>query len=182
MALRAMIYKAELQVSDIDRGHYGTHSLTIARHPSETEERLMVRLLAFALHADEALVFGRGLSSGGEEPDLVRTDDTGAIELWIEVGMPEEKWVRKACGRAGEVVLIAYGSKAGIWWAQQRDALARHDNLVVLSLDGESTAALGALAARAMNLTVTIQDGQAWVTAGDASVAIEPQVLKGRAG
>src|SRR5512140_3190997 len=99
MALGATVYRASLTVSDLDRGVYGQHSLTLARHPSETDERMMVRLLAFALHADEALEFGRGLSAE-EEPDLVRRDLTGAIEQWIEVGLPDEKEIRKACGRS----------------------------------------------------------------------------------
>src|SRR5205085_3556709 len=99
MALKATIFKAEVQVSDLDRGHFGTHALTIARHPSETDERMMVRLLAFALNADEALEFGRGLSAE-DEADLVKTDLTGAIQLWIEVGLPDERELRRASGRA----------------------------------------------------------------------------------
>ncbi|MBK8324326.1 MAG: YaeQ family protein [Betaproteobacteria bacterium] len=99
MALKATIFKAEIVVSDLDRGHFATHALTIARHPSETDERMMVRVLAFAMNADERLEFGRGLSSEGEA-DLVLTDLTGAIDLWIDVGLPDEREIRKACGRA----------------------------------------------------------------------------------
>jgi uncharacterized protein YaeQ len=108
MALKATIFKAELSVADIDRGVYRDHALTIARHPSETDERMMVRLLAFALHADERLEFGRGLSAE-DEPDLSRRDLTGTLEQWIEVGLPDEREVRKACGRAREVFVYAYG-------------------------------------------------------------------------
>ncbi|MDH5265089.1 MAG: YaeQ family protein, partial [Betaproteobacteria bacterium] len=104
MALKATIFKAELTVSDLDRGHFETHALTLARHPSETDERMMVRLLAFALNADERLAFGRGLSSEGEA-DLVLTDLTGAIDLWIDVGLPDEREIRKAAGRASRVVV-----------------------------------------------------------------------------
>ena len=111
VALRSTIYRADLSVSDLDRQVYARHALTLARHPSETEERLMVRLLAFALHADEALEFGRGLSAEGE-PDLIRRDPTGAVDLWIEVGLPDERDVRKACGRAREVAVLAYGARA----------------------------------------------------------------------
>src|ERR1700686_5331137 len=99
MALKSTIFKAELQVSDLDRDHFATHALRIARHPSETDERMMVRVLAFALHADDALEFGRGLSAENE-PDLWQRDLTGAIERWIEVGLPDEREVRKASGRA----------------------------------------------------------------------------------
>src|SRR5258708_12414744 len=108
MALKSTIFKAELQVSDLDRNHFATHALTIARHPSETDERMMVRLLAFAMNADEALEFGRGLSSE-DEPDLVKRDLTGAIELWIDLGLPDERAVRKAAGRAPEVKVYVYG-------------------------------------------------------------------------
>lgn len=178
MALRATIYKAQLQVSDMDRGHYATHVLTIARHPSETEERLMVRLLAWALHADEALAFGQGLSTE-DEPDLVVRDATGALDLWIEVGMPDEKWVRKACGRARRVVIVIYGSKAPIWWSQNREALARHANLTVLSIDAAQSAALARLASRNMSLSATLQDGHAWISSDAGSVPVEPEVLQG---
>src|SRR5512147_3279852 len=106
MALKSTIFKAELQISDMDRNYYGSHSLTIARHPSETDERMMVRLLAFALHANEGLAFGRGLSTD-DEPDLWQRDLTGAIRLWIDVGLPDEKLLRRACGRADEVVVYA---------------------------------------------------------------------------
>ena len=102
MAIKATIFRAQLQVSDMDLDHYETHALTLARHPSETDERMMVRLLAFALDADEALEFGRGLSTE-DEPDLVRKDLTGAIQLWIEVGLPDERDVRKAAGRSRAV-------------------------------------------------------------------------------
>ena len=110
MAIKATIFKTELQVSDMDRGYYRDHTLTLARHPSETDERMMVRLLAFALHADEALLFGRGLSTD-DEPDLWQKDLTGAVELWIDVGLPTEKDIRKACGRARQVVVYCYGGR-----------------------------------------------------------------------
>src|SRR3982750_3888876 len=108
MALKSTILKAELCIADVDRGYYHDHTLTIARHPSETEERVMVRLLAFALHASDALTFGRGLSTE-DEPDLWQHDLTGTIESWIDVGLPDERVVRKACGRARDVYVLAYG-------------------------------------------------------------------------
>src|SRR6185436_7958792 len=123
MALKATIFKVELSVADIDRGYYADHALTIARHPSETDERMMVRILAFALRAQERLEFGRGLSSE-DEPDLVERDLTGAIERWIDVGLPDEREVRKACGRARHVDVIAYGGRAvDLWWESARGKL-----------------------------------------------------------
>jgi len=116
MALKSTIFKADLQIADMDRNYYQGHSLTLARHPSETDERMMVRLLAFALFADERLEFGRGLSAD-DEPALWRKDLTGAIELWIEVGLPDERELRKACGRAERVVVLCYGGRgAELWW------------------------------------------------------------------
>ena len=134
MALKATVVKAELQLSDLDRHHYGTYPLTLAQHPSETDERLMVRLLAFALLADERLEFGKGLSSD-DEPDLWRRDYTGDIEQWVELGHPDDSRVRKAANRARQVVVFNYGGRASdVWWDKNAAALRRFDNLTVLDV------------------------------------------------
>lgn len=178
MAIRSTVYKAELQLADMDRGVYAAHSLTIARHPSETEERLMVRLLAFALNSDDSLAFGRGLSTD-DEPDLWLRDLTGAIQLWIEVGLPDEKWVRKASGRSERVLVVAYGgSKADVWWSQQSSALQRIDNLAVMRIDADASAALAGLAARSMQLSCNVQDGEVWIGDSARSVTLVPSWLK----
>jgi uncharacterized protein YaeQ len=104
MSLRPTIHKASLDVSDLDRQYYATHALTIARHPSETDERMMVRLLAFALFAEDALAFGAGLSDS-DEPDLWAKDLTGDVQLWVEIGQPDPRIVRKAVRRARQVVV-----------------------------------------------------------------------------
>jgi uncharacterized protein YaeQ len=164
VALKATIFKAELQVSDLDRSHFGSHALTLARHPSETDERMMVRLLAFALNADEYLEFGRGLSAE-DEPDLVHRDLTGAIEHWIEVGLPDEREIRKASGRAKRVTVYTYGGRsADLWWEQNRAALERLGNLAVVDVPEETSAAMRALASRNMKLDCTIQEGQVWLS------------------
>lgn len=180
MALKATIFKAELTVSDLDRGHFATHSLTIARHPSETDERMMARLLAFALNADERLAFGRGLSSEGEA-DLILTDLTGAIDLWIDVGLPDEREIRKASGRASRVAVYPYGTGAELWWKQNAAALERLANVAVVEIPLEATRALAARAARTMRLQCTIQDGHVWFADAEASIAIEPVVRKAAA-
>jgi len=178
MALKSTIFKAELSVSDLDRHYYGTHALTLARHPSETDERLMVRLLAFALYADEALGFGRGLSTE-DEPALWRKDLTGAIDLWIDVGLPDEGDIRRACGRAAQVVVLSYGGRqAEMWWDGVQSKLARQSNLTVLRLPRETTQVLAELAGRNMQLQVSIQDGALWLTAGDQMLPIEPVRLQ----
>lgn len=175
MALRATIYKADINVADNDRGYYGSHAVTVARHPSETEERLMVRLMAFALHADaeDALAFTRGLSEA-DEPDLWRLDLTGAIQQWIETGLPDDRRLMKASGRADEVVVYAYGRSADIWWNGLKNKVSRARNLKVFILAPEATQALAALAERTMTLNINVQDGTVWVSAdkGEASVEI----------
>ncbi|MGH8849382.1 MAG: YaeQ family protein [Casimicrobiaceae bacterium] len=178
MALKSTICKVELSVADIDRGYYRDHALTMARHPSETDERMMVRLLAFALHAHEALQFGRGLSAD-DEPDLWRRDRTGMIEQWIDVGLPEEREVRKACGRAAEVYILAYGGRAaGLWWQSARERLERQDRLAVSEVAVETSRALVQLAGRSMRLQVTIQEQQVLVTDGAVSLPVEIRTVK----
>jgi uncharacterized protein YaeQ len=176
MALKSTVCKAELQVSDMDRYYYQSHTLTLAKHPSETDERLMVRLIAFALFASESLSFGKGLSDD-EEPDLWQKDLTGAIELWIEVGLPDERVLRKACGRSDKVALVLYGGRtADMWWSQNSKALLKLDNLTVINLP--DTAALTDAAERNMNISCTIQDGEMLVSHDKGSFSLGPQILK----
>lgn len=177
MALKATIYKADLQVADMNRQYYADHVLTLARHPSETEERLLVRLIAFACHADPALQFGKGLSDA-DEPDLWRKDLTGAIDDWIEVGQPDPRRLLKASGRATRVDVFTYGRTAEIWWKQAAPHVARAANLSVcqLSLPPE----FEALARRSLAWQVTIQDSAIWISDGSANVEVGLAVWKAR--
>jgi uncharacterized protein YaeQ len=181
MALKATIFKAELQVDDLDRDYHRQHSLTIARHPSETDARMMVRVLAFALFASDALEFGRGLSTD-DEADLFEQDLTGQILRWVDVGLPDERDLRKACARAGEVVVISYGQTADTWWRRNREALDRLANLAVLNLTQEITRALAELAGRNMRLQCTIHEGILWLSSGDTTLQVEPVTLKASRG
>jgi len=182
VALKSTVFKAELSVADIDRGVYLDRSLTLARHPSETDERMMVRLLAFALHADERLAFGPGLSAE-DEPDIVLRDLTGTLEQWIDVGLPDERDVRKACGRAREVFVYAYGGRSvSLWWEKAKPTLARQSQLSVIEVPQEASAALAGLAARTMALSVTVQEGHIFVADGERSVAVELATVKARDG
>ena len=181
MATNATIFKATVQISDIDRQYYGDHVLTLARHPSESDERMMVRLLAFALHAHEALSFGRGLSIE-DEPALWHKDMTGAIDLWVEVGQPEEKTIRRACGRAKQVYLYTYtygGRSADQWWEKHYIALERLNNLAVMNLPLNGSRALTRLAQPSMQLQCTIQEGQIWMADGEDTAHITLTILKG---
>ncbi|NDI84024.1 YaeQ family protein [Undibacterium crateris] len=177
MALKSIIYKAELNISDMDRGYYADHNLTIARHPSETDERMMVRVLAFAIHAAERLEFGKGISDT-EEPDLWEKDYTDAIQTWIEVGQPDDRRLLKACGRSDKVYVYSYASASDVWWKQMNSRLDRAKNLCVRNIPSEQSQALEKLAQRTMQLQCTIQDGQIWLSAGEVSVQIDVETLK----
>ncbi len=173
MALKSTIFKAELHIADMDRHYYHDHTLTLAQHPSETDERMMVRLVAFALHAHDDLAFGKGLSSE-DEPALWQKDLTGAIDLWIDVGLPDEKEIRKACGRAQQVIIYSYGGRsADLWWDQNRSKLERAKNLTVINLPPETTLALAKLVQRTMQLQCTIQDGEMWLADDQARVQVD---------
>ena len=175
MALRSTVYKADLNIADNDRAYYASHGLTVARHPSETDERMMVRLLAFALLADDTdtLTFTRGLSEA-DEPDLWRQDLTGAVVQWVETGLPDDRRILKACGRADDVVVFAYGRNTTLWWQGIQGKLDRARKLGVFMLDVEGTAALAALATRKMALNINIQDSTVWISSddGDATVIV----------
>lgn len=176
MAIKSTIYKIDLQVSDMDRNYYHQHTLTLAKHPSETDERVMVRLIGFSMYANEALIFGKGLSDD-EEPDLWQKDLTGAIELWMDVGLPTERDIRKAAGRAKQVVVVLYGGRvADMWWTQNSKALLKTNNLTVINLP--DTKELAGIAERGLNISCTIQDGQIMVGHDNGSFDITPIVLK----
>ncbi|AHE98932.1 YaeQ family protein [Thioalkalivibrio paradoxus] len=177
MALKATIFKADLQIADMDRSHYGSHALTLARHPSETDERLMMRLLAFCLYASDRLRFGRGLSTE-DEADLFDPDPTGLIEHWIDVGTPDPRDIRKACGKARRVTVLAYGRTVPTWWRQHHEALSGQPNLSVLSLAPEASAALAALAERNMEVQCTIQDSLVWFTCAGTTIELHPEPLR----
>lgn len=173
---KSTVVKAELQISDMDRNYYATHNLVLAQHPSETDERLMVRLLAFAMHADERLEFGRGLGDE-DEPALWRRDYAGDIELWIELGNPDESRIRKACARARQVVVLNYGGRASdLWWEKSAGALSRLKNLTVLALPADVPEQLAALGERGMRLDVLVQDGELQLMGERGSVAVRPEV------
>ena len=181
MALKSTIFKANLQIADIDHGYYADHALTLARHPSETDERMMVRLVALALNAyklqselggDGVLAFGAGLSNP-DDPDLSLRDYTGRTRLWVEVGQPEDKPLIKACGKADQVVLYAFSSSADVWWRTMEAKLARPQNLQVWRVPSDASQALAALAERSMQLQATVQEGNLTLSSEKGSVDVE---------
>jgi uncharacterized protein YaeQ len=177
MATKATVLKAELQISDMNRHYYGSHALTIAQHPSETEERLMVRLLAFALHASESLAFTRGISTE-DEPDLWDKDLTEHITQWIDLGQPDEKRIRKACGRADEVTIYTYQPRnAGPWWEKNKQILQRFEHLSVAAIDIVQ-GGLAELCDRNMSLQCSIQDDAVYLSNDSHEVEIAVRFFK----
>lgn len=178
MAIKSTIFKASLNIADMDRGYYADHALTIARHPSETNERMMIRVLAFALYASERLEFGKGISTD-DEPALWEHDLTGRILRWIEVGLPDEKLLRRACGRSDEVVLLTYGGGKTVeaWWNPNQAALIKQEKLTVKSISSPSSKALALMADRALDLQCTVQDNEVWISDAQERLLIEIQQL-----
>jgi uncharacterized protein YaeQ len=176
MSIKSIVYKSTLNIADLDRHYYVERTLTLAKHPSETEERLMVRLLAFMIFADENLAFGKGISD--DDPALWLKDATGAIDLWIELGQPDERTIRKACTRAKQVVLILYGAHTDLWWKHHQEAFAPRANLTVLQLTYKDTQALAAMAERTMDLTCNIEEGRIMLISDSVTLYISPFILQ----
>lgn len=182
MALKSTVYKAQLAVADIDHGYYADHALTLARHPSETDERMMVRLAALALNAhalqtdcggDGTLSFGAGLSNP-DEPDVWLRDFTGRTRLWIEVGQPEDKPLARACSQSDRVQVYCFHHAAEVWWRGIEGKLSRLDKLSVWRIPTEASQALAALAERSMQLQATVQEGVLMLSGMAGSVDVEP--------
>lgn len=174
MSLKATIHKATLSISDLNRHYYAEHALTIAQHPSETDERMMARILAFACHANEELAFTRGLSTD-DEPEIWQKDPTGHTLLWIELGQPSLKRIQKACPKADQVVIYNYGGNtADMWWKQHQQELTAFNNLQIYNIDFQQGKALAALAGRNMELHVTIDESHIGI--GDQSQHVDIQL------
>jgi len=174
MATKATIYKALLNIANMDSHYYAEHNLTMAKHPSETDLRLMVRLMAFILNADESLAFTKGISQD-DEPDLWKKSLSGDIELWIDLGQPDAKRIKKACGRSKEVIIYTYQEgMATSWWKSIETSLTRFSNLnvVYLNMDGD----IEVLANRAMNLQANICDGELTLLEDENSVLIKEDI------
>jgi len=177
MALKATIYKADLQIADMDRHVYGDHALTIARHPSETDERMMARVLAYAVYFQEGIAFTKGLFDV-DEPEVWVKNLAGEITLWIDLGQPDEARIRRASSRAGQVVVLCYGSGCEVWWKQIASKLTRFTNLTVLQLPADTSQALARLAERSMRLQCMIQDGDILLNSDTQSVPVKLAALQ----
>ncbi len=178
MAVKATIYKLKLEISDLDRHYYQYHELTIARHPSETEQRMMVRVLAFAIYASERLNFTKGLCADNE-PELWDKNPGGEIELWISLGQVDEKQIKKAIGRSKQVVIFTYaGKKSFSWWKQNQSQYQKIENLVIINIKAADVKAMQVFVSRNMSLQCTIQDDLVWLSNSDQTISIEPEILQ----
>lgn len=179
MANTATIRKARLQIADMDRHYYQSHALTLAQHPSETDERLAVRLLAFVFNASDSLAFTADLSSDDFQPELAERTLTGEITTWVAFGSPDERWLRKASNRANDVILYCYGDRSvGVWWNQQANALQRYRNLHIYQVPDEQLNPVAAQIQRTMDWQCNISEGELMLTAGSTTTTIEPLILK----
>lgn len=178
MALKATIFKAMLNIADLDRGVYLDANLTLARHPSETDLRLVVRLLAWALNAHDDLTFTKGLCAD-DEPELWLKNLHGGIDHWIDVGLPDERRLKKGCNRSEQVTLYTYAGRAvDLWWQANQALLNRHDNLRIVDFSEEELAPLVDLAERNMQWQVTISEGQVFINSGYVNITISPTMRK----
>lgn len=175
MALGATICRARISIADVDRHFYDDVALTIARHPSENEERMMQRLLCFVLYAHADLAFTKGLSTD-DEPDLWQKNLVGDIEHWVELGQPDARRIAKACGRAREVSVHCYsGRSAELWFRKLEPELGRFKNLRVHNVMPDQSQALAALAGRNMELQAYVADQQVLLSNDQTSVQLTPQ-------
>ena len=176
MALKPTIYKAQVELADSDRNCFESLSLTLAKHPSETLERMAVRLLAYCLNAGRGLEFTKGISTA-DEPDLWLHSDSGEIQQWIEVGQPEEPRLRKACGRARQVSIYAFAKSVDTWWKLNGAAIGALPHLQVWQLAWPEVEAVADLLDRTMQLNVSIVGGIMYLDNGSASTSAEPHLL-----
>jgi uncharacterized protein YaeQ len=182
MAIKATIFKAQINLADMDRNVYADIAVTIARHPSETDERMMIRALALALgwptHTNEGTLELAKDMWDVDEPALWHKNYSDEILHWVDVGQPDDKRVMKACGRARQVTVWAFQNSTPIWWESIVNKVSRASNLTVWQVPTEQSQALAALAQRSMQLQMTVQDGTVWVNDGNHNVEITPQALR----
>lgn len=183
VALSATVFKVELSVSDVDHGYYADHTPTVARHPSETDERMVVRLLAFGLRAhrlgdvDGELTFGAGLSTPGV-PDLRLADYTGRILEWISVGQPDERALGKAAGQADRVLLFPFAAGVATWWRAVEPKVAGLQHLSVMQIPHAPVQQLAQTVDRRVSAQVMVMEGEVTMTVGEVNVTFTPELLK----
>jgi uncharacterized protein YaeQ len=172
MALKATVFKVEMNIADMCRHHYQDYSLTVARHPSETDLRMFARILAFSILAQDTLVFTKGLSTD-DEPELWVKDDTGRILTWVELGQPDEKRIKKACSLAEHVFIVNYQARSSqVWRTQGNIKHATFKNLHIIEINEASLTTLAEQVSRQISLQINIDEDELWVSCAEASLAV----------
>lgn len=178
MAQKATIFKIDLSISDMDRHYYADHNLTIARHPSENNQRMMLRILAFMFNAGEELSFTKGLSET-DDPDLWQKTLTDEIKLWIELGQPSEQRIKKGCNQSEHMMIYSYATGAFYqWWQKEENKLNLRKNLSIITIDEVVGDTLAELIERQLSIQCSISEGQAWLTIGEHSIEVTPTLIK----
>ena len=161
----------------MDRNYYNDHNLTIARHPSENDERMMLRIIAFIANAHERLQFTKGLSDD-DVPDLWQISFSDEIELWIELGQPSEQRIKKGCNQSQQMKIYSYANNSfEVWWMKEKAKLKTRKNLSIFTLPEEIATTLANAVQRSMQIQVTIQDGQMWLTIEGADMTESLEVV-----
>ena len=177
MALKPTIFKFKISLSDLNRNYYDTLNLTVAQHPSETPERMMVRVLAFCINAQEHLAFTQGLSAV-DEPDIWAHSLDGQLALWIDVGEPAVDRIKKATRLAQAVKVYSFNTKSNAWWAQNGDQFNKFE-VDVYQFEWEKIEALALLLQRTMELSITISGDSAYIAAESGECEVEWWILQG---
>lgn len=178
MALKATVYKAHLSLSNLNIHHYQDYSLTLAKHPSETDLRFMIRLLAFSMLAHEELQFTKGLSDV-DEPDMWKINYDGSIEHWIELGLPDERRIRQICGKSKRVSVFTYhGNQATQWFEAIENKLDRFDHLNIIHFLIDRPDEIEAFTSKGMNLSLTIEDDEIWLSTETDRICITFKIVK----
>lgn len=179
MALPSTIYRASIQLSDLDRGRYESLQFTLARHPSETAERLLLRLLAYALCHEPELVFTKGVGAG-DEPDLWAKEPDGRISLWVEVGLPDPERLIKASRHAGRVILFCGGLNRVRWEAQHLAKLSNVANLSILAVGMDFLTSLGKNLQRSIQWELTLTEGRIYLSVDGQTLETDLELVCGQ--
>lgn len=178
MALKATIFKAKVSLSNLNIHHYDDLTLTIARHPSENNLRMMVRILAYLMSAQEELSFTKGISSDSE-PDIWKINHDGSIDHWIELGNLDERRIRQSCAKAKKVTIYTYqGNQSLSWFKTLENGLSRFENLDIINFTFPNDQSIEDFAERGMNISCTIEDSEIWLSADEDRICIHFQLLK----
>jgi uncharacterized protein YaeQ len=180
MAQPPTIYRATIRLADIDRNHYEQLQFTVAQHPSETAERLTVRLLAYALCHEDGLAFTRGIGAG-DEPDLWRKGADGRVSLWVEVGLPDPERLLRAARHAEKVILFACGNNRWRWEKAHLPRLSAADNLTVYSFEQDFLQQIVGRLQRGIDWSLTVTEGMLYLTVADITLEAPLILLAGEA-